>query len=159
MSERKVVRRSTAIELGLVCIVLLASLVGVLFYYSMQVSTLNNDKNTLTNYKNQLEIWLAGNITDLQDQVNDLTDTLNLVKSTVWIDRQNATAYPEGGYQFSASYCGYIKVDFIPTIDGWIPPIPFTLRVMYAALGIAYDDNQTIITAGSASSRFFPVTT
>jgi predicted PurR-regulated permease PerM len=152
MSEKKTARRSVAIALGIVCIILLAGIGGAMAYYTMTINDKNTKYDALTNYKNQLETWLAGNITDLQNQVNDLNDTLNLGKSTVWI--QNATAWPEGGYQFSASYCGYIKVDLISSIYGPIPAIPITVRVMYATLGIAYDDSQTILTAGSA---FFPI--
>jgi hypothetical protein len=122
----------------------------------MQVNSLNNDKNALTNYKNNLEAWLAGNITDLQNQVNDLNNTLNLAESTVWIRIQNATTYPESGYQFSASYCGYIKVDVTPTINIWLPPIPITIRVTYSTLGIAYSDNHTITTGGTASFPILP---
>jgi len=63
--------RSTVIGLGIVCIILLVGLVGAMLYYNMQMKTLSNDKNALTNYNSQLETWLAGNITQLQNQYND----------------------------------------------------------------------------------------
>jgi hypothetical protein len=42
MSEKKVVRRSVAIALGIICIILIAGLGGAMAYYTMIV----NDKNT-----------------------------------------------------------------------------------------------------------------
>ncbi|MCJ7699779.1 hypothetical protein MUO56_06015 [Candidatus Bathyarchaeota archaeon] len=43
MSEKKVVRRSVAIALGIACVILIAGLGGVMAYYS----TVVNDKNTI----------------------------------------------------------------------------------------------------------------
>ena len=129
MSEKKMVRRSVAIVLGIACIILAVGLVGAFAYYVPMV----NDRNSM---------------------IANLNDTVNLAKFTVWI--QNATAWPEGGNQFSAPYRGFIKVDLICTLDPYlsIPAIPITVRVTYATPGIAYDNNQTIFTAGSA---FFPI--
>jgi uncharacterized membrane-anchored protein YhcB (DUF1043 family) len=62
---------------GVVCIVLIAGLVGVFAYYWMQVNALNDEKNALTNYKSKLETWLAGNITQLQSQYQDYASTHN----------------------------------------------------------------------------------
>jgi hypothetical protein len=128
MSEKKMVRRSVAIVLGVICIILAVGLAGAFAYYVPMV----NDRNSM---------------------IANLNDTVNLAKSTVWI--QNATAWPEGGNQFSASYCGYIKVDINCTLSPYVshPLARLTVRVTYATLGISYDDNQTIVTAGSA---FFP---
>jgi hypothetical protein len=86
--------------LGAVCIILVVCLIGVFAYYWMQVNTLNDEKNTLTathqtyvsthghinseydnldNYKGQLETWLAGNLTELNETIKQLR-TPKLVK-------------------------------------------------------------------------------
>jgi len=47
MSEKKMVRRSVAIGLGIICIVLIAGLVGAMAYYMM---TINNKDTTYNSY-------------------------------------------------------------------------------------------------------------
>jgi hypothetical protein len=78
---RRVVRRSVAIALGIVCILLIASLGGTLAYYTVtirnkenelasannMISQLNTNATNLQNQNNQLQTWLVGNLT-LLDQ-------------------------------------------------------------------------------------------
>jgi hypothetical protein len=88
MSERKVVSRSIAIALVIVCVILAAAIAAVIANYT----TIINDKDstlsskdsqiqTLTNQKNQLESFVQGNvtyytsqITSLQSQIQTLTN-------------------------------------------------------------------------------------
>jgi uncharacterized coiled-coil protein SlyX len=91
MGEKKMVSRSVAIGLGIICIVLIAGVGGAMAYYTVAIngknSTINSkdatinqldatiaDQNntiasldanitTLTNEKNQLQTWLDGNET------------------------------------------------------------------------------------------------
>jgi hypothetical protein len=77
MIGKKVASRSTAIGLGVVCIILIAGLGGIVFYYNMQLDTLNNDKAALADYKSKLETWLVGNITQLQSQRDSLQRDYN----------------------------------------------------------------------------------
>jgi hypothetical protein len=52
-----------------------------MLYYNMQVNTLNNDKDALANYKNQLETWLAGNVTQLQNQIGSQNNALDSLRN------------------------------------------------------------------------------
>jgi len=89
MSQKKVVGRRIAIELGIVCVILIAGLIGAVAYYTTVINDknsgygsyasdhghTNSDYNSLANYKSQLETWLAGNITQLQNQINTYVGT------------------------------------------------------------------------------------
>jgi predicted PurR-regulated permease PerM len=86
MSQKKVVGRSIAIALGIVCVILIAGLIGAIAYYTTVINDKNSgyssyasdhshtdsDYNSLANSKSQLETWLAGNITSLQGQITQL---------------------------------------------------------------------------------------
>jgi hypothetical protein len=56
MSERKMVRRSVAIALGIVCIVLITGLGGAMAYYTMIVADLQNQVNSLQKQVNDLAV-------------------------------------------------------------------------------------------------------
>jgi hypothetical protein len=227
---KKMVRRSLAIALGIVCILLIASLGGAMAYYTLTINDKNskidsinaqlaaitgNNTNTnateiinqlnanitnLTNEKNQLQAWLDGNETllsqtqkwlsgnitshesqistlnaritqlqtwlngnitaynslssqntNLQNQVNDLTDTLNLGKSTAWVNdqtiSQSAGAYTS--WTESVSYAGYVSV--------WVQTssVPGThVRAIYSAYGVNF--NQEII-VNAGETAVFPI--
>src|SRR4030042_4313523 len=87
MSEKRMVRRSVAIALGVVCIILIAGIVEIRLYYLVQ--DIEKDE-TITRLnieafnKNSQISQLKSNVTNLQNQVNNLTDILNLNKSAVW---------------------------------------------------------------------------
>jgi len=79
MSERKVVSRNVAIGLGVLVVVLLAGLGGAIASYTSvisnkdsQISILSNQNSQLQQQINELQKWLQGNITYLQNQVKDL---------------------------------------------------------------------------------------
>ena len=94
MSEKKFVGRNVAIALGIACIVLLALLIGSVYSFNSQISSLeleisakndtiaslNSQLQALTNQKNQLQTWLEGNLT--------LLDTLiaERDKLSAWLD-------------------------------------------------------------------------
>ena len=101
MSEKKGVGRNVAIALGIICVILAVGLVGAVANYTLIISGKDNTitaKNsqiqTLTNQKTQLQVWLEGNLSqinalnaqtkDLQNQVS----SLNLQKSQLqtWLD-------------------------------------------------------------------------
>ena len=84
MSEKKVVSRTLAIALGIICVILAVGLVGAI-----------------------------AQITSLQNQISDLTSIVNLAKSTVWVNNQIVNQ-PHNSYTFwtfSASYAGYVSVN------------------------------------------------
>jgi DNA-binding transcriptional ArsR family regulator/cell division protein FtsB len=97
---KKMVRRSAAIALGIICILLIAFIA----YFSITGISAQNSYDTLQNQNKQLQTWLDGNetllnqtqdnntnlqneidslnSTSLQSEVNNMTDILNLDKST-----------------------------------------------------------------------------
>ena len=87
MSEKKMVSRNVAVALGIICIVLAACLAGT---------------GVLMNAK----------ITNLQNQVNDLNNTLSLAKSTVWVNNQTISQPQDSwsNWTFRADYAGYVLV-------------------------------------------------
>ena len=95
---KKMVRRSVAIALGIVCIVLIAGLVGAIVYYNSYVDNHHNADNQYNT---------------LQSQMNNLTNIVNLANYTLWVNVQtiNLTAGSYTSWNFSASLPGYILVD------------------------------------------------
>jgi hypothetical protein len=61
--ERKVVGRTIAISLGIICIILAVGLVGAVADYTSILTGKDNDISALTNRNNQLQIWLNANKT------------------------------------------------------------------------------------------------
>jgi predicted PurR-regulated permease PerM len=140
MSEKKMVSRNVALTLGIICIILAASLVVVIAY---NITTVNSF--TLTdNYD-------LSQIASLEGQVNNLTNILNLSNSTIWVNSQTVSQ-GTGSYFpwiFSASYCGYISV-LLQTSN-----IPYTsVEFTYSAYGMNYSQAQ-LVSAGNTA--FFPI--
>jgi len=95
---KKMVRRSVAVALGIVCILLIA----LIAYFTVTGISAQNSYNNLQNQNKQL-----------QNQVNNLTGILNLIKSTVWVDNQTITEIPQDSttnWTCKADYLGYISV-------------------------------------------------
>lgn len=133
MSEKKVVSRRMFIAFEIVCIILLACLVGATSLYSLQISDKDNT------------------ITSLQSQVNDLNNTLNLSKSTVWVNNQTISPPQDSwwNWTFRADYAGYVSVQvYNSTITN---PLA---EVVYSYHGINYD-NQTYV--GTSEGAAFPI--
>ena len=132
MSEKKMVNRSAAIALGVICIVVVAGLIGAFAYF---VSDKNSTISSLNTQINQLN----SNVTSLQDQVNDLNDSLGLGKVSGWINESITVNQPAGSYSswnFSAPYAGTIEVLVAP------PTVNCTyIRVLwnYSQMNIQYD--------------------
>lgn len=98
VDEKKMVSRSVAIALGIICIVLVASLAGTLI-----VLNIANQQNT-----------------NLQSELTDLSAIINLTKSEVIFENKTIDISPAAfiwdAYQtgFSATYSGLVKVDVEP---------------------------------------------
>jgi cell division protein FtsB len=87
MSEKKMVSRSVAIALGIVCILLIASLGGAIAYYRMKVNDGNNQITSDTNTINQLNATIAeqsNTIASLNANITNLTNEENQLKA--WLD-------------------------------------------------------------------------
>jgi chaperonin cofactor prefoldin len=84
--EKKVVGRSIAIGIGIICVILLITLVGAVVNYTSIISgkdnsivTKDSQIQTLTSQKNQLQTWLDGNKTLLTQTQTWLTGNLTLI--------------------------------------------------------------------------------
>jgi predicted PurR-regulated permease PerM len=133
MSEKKMVSRSVAIALGLVCIVLIAFIA----YFTVTGISAQNSYNNLQNQNKQLQTWLEGNITSLQSQINNLTNIVNLANSTVWVNDQTVE---QGAGSFNtwtetANYAGYVVV--------WVSSSA-VVEVIYSAYGASFNQTQVI---------------
>jgi heme/copper-type cytochrome/quinol oxidase subunit 1 len=106
MSEKEVVGRRIFIALEIVCIILLACLVGATSLFQSQI---NDKDNTISTLK-------TTNI-NLQNQVNVFTEILNLAKKDVWVNgqtvSQSANSYT--GWTFEADTAGYVAVTVLTT--------------------------------------------
>jgi hypothetical protein len=109
MSEKKMVRRSVAIALGIVCIILVAAL-GVVTFMGYS-PTATNSVPTLQSQINQLQTWLDGNKT-LLNQTKTWLEGNNTNYNSQILDLQNQIA--------SLKAPKLIKVD-LHSDDGGLP--------------------------------------
>jgi hypothetical protein len=143
---KRVIGRSVAIALGIICILLIASLGGVLAYYTMiihnkenevasandTISQLNTNVTNLQNQNEQLQTWLVGNLTLLgqaQTWLNGNVTAYNWVQfdvrsmhvvsenSTVWVKNETYPKY------YNATLENNETVSLIQTSawDFWVP--------------------------------------
>jgi hypothetical protein len=96
MSEKKMVRRSVAIALGIMCIVLVAGLAGTVVFVNVQ-------------------------ITSLQGQVSDLNRIVTFQKTEIWLDNKTLTINPNQNVTeiFYAPLGGNVEV-----VGSFQPPNP-----------------------------------
>jgi hypothetical protein len=94
VDEKKVVGRSVAVALGIICIILVAGLAGTL-------------------------IVLNSQITSLQIQSNEWSNIANLNESEIWANNQTITIAPYNSYMHQnyvefierTIYSGYVEID------------------------------------------------
>jgi hypothetical protein len=106
MSEQKVVRRSYAIALGIICIVLVGALVGIFAYYLPKLN------NTISSISCQI-CQLNSNVTNLQSQVNNLTRIVN--QTEPYVHSQLLRNYPQN-IAANSSIGGWI-LNWTPTTN------------------------------------------
>jgi uncharacterized coiled-coil protein SlyX len=97
---KKRVRRSFAVALGIICILLIAGLGGAMAYYVMTINDKDNQINSAKNTINQLNATIAdqnntisslnsqisqlsANVSNLQNQVTSLNSTISLLTSNL----------------------------------------------------------------------------
>jgi hypothetical protein len=140
MSEKKMVRKSVAITLGTICIILVAGLVGTFAYY---MSTVNDRNSTIS--------LLNSQILNLQNQTNVSTEMLNLAKNDVWVNNQtvsqSANSYTR--WTFVADFAGYVAITVFKTTAN-----NTYVQVIYSGYGVDYD---TQLTAHTGLQVNFPV--
>jgi hypothetical protein len=149
--EKKVVSKNVAIALGIICIILVVGLLGAIVDYTSIINARDSQMEMLTNQKNQLQAWLDGNKTDLQNQI----DTLEAPKLVAI----NLRAYDNrslSGTPYFHIY-GYIcnvgrkpAVNPILYVEGWHE------ETQYPPFALAF--NATISSPANATgSKFFGV--
>lgn len=132
VNEKKMVRRSVAIALGIVCILLIAGLGGAMVYYNSYV----NDHQYADYQYNSL-----------QNQVNDLFSIVNLYNSTVWV---NQTMNQARDWREVADYAGYVSITVLSSTN-----LTTWLDVLYYAHNyIPYENSTTI---GTNETAYFTV--
>jgi hypothetical protein len=148
MSEKKMVRRSVAVALGIICIILVASLAETL----VVLDGANQQNTNLQNQNKQLQTWLDGNETLLnqtQDNNTNLQNIVNLNESeVVWTE--NNIVYLEpfpklvlGPYE----YAGYISVKISATADT-------SVELNYTFQSLNYTSQ---VDCGTNGTAIFPV--
>ena len=126
---KKIVGKSVALVLGLICIVLIAFVA----YFAVAGISAQNSYNNLQNQNKQLQTWLDGNRTlldqtqvndtNLQGQINSLNYSVtNLQKelndfhipenSTVWLNNESVDTSNSGGniWGWGAPSAGYVSI-------------------------------------------------
>jgi hypothetical protein len=138
-------------------------LIALVAYFAVAGLSAQNSYNNLQNQNKQLQTWLDGNetllnqtqanVTNLQNQMNSLTDTLSLNKSTIWYNGtlQIVPLLELTMLDENAPYAGYVSV------HASSPPTNETVveLIYYSeALNFRHDES---INLGSNGTGIFPV--
>jgi hypothetical protein len=125
---KKMVSRSVAIGLGIVCIILAVSLIGAVSLYKSQTASLNSE-------------------------VSDLTEIANLDKYTTWVNDTTVTQTANNytSWSFSARYAGYFSVNVQSSTTN-----NTYARAIYSSYGVDYDNTITVGTSGTATFPVLP---
>jgi predicted PurR-regulated permease PerM len=153
MGEEKMVSRKVAIALGIIIVVLVASLIGTVGYYNSIIGQKDNTISSLQGQVNNLNYqvnFLNNQVNRLIYQVNNLTNIVNLNQYTVWVNNQ--TVYQSAGFytswRFPANYAGYVFVSVQSSTENTY------VSVFWYSHGTAY---YNIITVGVSGTAVFPV--
>jgi hypothetical protein len=139
MSEKKVVGRRVFIALEIVCIILLACLVGATSLYQWQI---NDKDNTITN---------------LQNQLIDLTNIVDMDKYATWASDQtiNQTVNSYNSWTEETNYAGFVAVQVLSsTTDKTYVEVIYSYYIINSNYGINYDQR---IAVGSSGVATFPI--
>jgi DNA-binding transcriptional ArsR family regulator/flagellar basal body-associated protein FliL len=155
---KKVVGRSVAIALGIICILLIASLGGIMAYYTMTIRNKENELGSANNTVSQLNT----NITNLQNQNTNLQnqiDSLNSVftnlqnqvnnfhignteNSTIWVNNKIVQTNENVSIQTSEN----ISVVGIENV-GWGTYVP---SGGYVSIRVSSNNNSTYVGLGTS---------
>lgn len=148
MSGERVENRNIAIGIGLASIIFIVSLAAYWTYYIGQdasaLNALNDQKNALTNYKNKLETWLAGNITQLQSQLDSLNATYqNYVLTHIHANSEydslqfNYDSYVASHHHIDSEY--YSLTNYVKQLETWLAGNITQLQSQIDSLQSDYD--------------------
>ncbi|MGA2310467.1 MAG: hypothetical protein ABSG57_13090 [Candidatus Bathyarchaeia archaeon] len=121
MSEKKVVRRSVAVGLVIICVVVVAGLVGAFEYYHYTPIVSDKD-NTIINLQN----------------------IINLNESRVLLSNYTAYEPISEKWENSLRYAGYLIVTVSPTVDT-IVEVDYTFQSLHYSNQVDYGMNGTAI--------------
>jgi hypothetical protein len=161
MSEKKVVRRSVAIALGIVCIILAVGIVGAIANYTSVISgkdnTISSQDSQISNLQaqnNQVQTWLDGNktycaneIAGKDSQITNLHSIVDLQKQEVVVSQYSVN---QGAGQSSAvvarsyPYSGYLRISSTSTTSNAY------INLQYWFGGKLYSFKITVGTSGEA---------
>lgn len=175
---KKIVGRSVAIALGIICILLIASLGGAFAYYTMiihnkenelgsannTISQLNTNVTNLQNRDKQLQTWLDGNetllnqiqannmnlqnqvdllnsnVADLQNQVNNF-QIGSAENSTIWVNNEKVNTNENVTVQTSENV-SLAAIRFV----GWFVYVP---SAGYVSIRVSSNNTSTYVDAGT----------
>ena len=102
-------------------------------------------------HTNSEYVSLQDQVTSLQNQVDDLTRTLNLEKTTTWVNDQTVSQVTNWytSWTGSTNYAGYVSVNVQSSTTS-----NTYVRVIWSSYGVSYDKQ---IGVGSGGTAIFPV--
>jgi DNA-binding transcriptional ArsR family regulator/flagellar basal body-associated protein FliL len=164
---KKVVGRSVAIALGIICILLIAGLGGAFAYYTMvihskenelasannTISQLNNNVTNLQNQDKQLQTWLDGNETLLnKTQANNtnLQNQIDSLNSVVTNLQYQVNNFHIGGMENSTTWVNNLNLhenssDLIIFVFADVP------SAGYVSIRVSSNNNSTYVGLGTPS--------
>ncbi len=173
--QKKIVSRTMVIALGLICIVLVAGLVGTIAVYMPMVNSLESqvaEKDSTISSLNSHVSSLYSQVSSLQADLEQANSTISDYKNAVqalnlrilnYLDiiYLNATEYLVSGIGFTQDASGYTIVwsnirEYAGYVSVAVESTSNTTyaRVFYSSYGVNYDHNVTVGTSGIA---VFPV--
>jgi hypothetical protein len=144
VKKKKVVNRNVAIGIGVLCIVLLVTMIGLVVDYT---SVLNNKDSQIANLQSQVKFD--------NSTIDRLTAIVNLSNSTVWVNNESINQ-PAGNssntytsWSYSVSYAGYVVVDILSSSNS-----NTYVELKYSWNEVNYNST---VNVGSGGSAWFPV--
>jgi hypothetical protein len=127
---KKILGKNATVALGIICVLLVAALGGAITYYMMAVNNKNSQLNTLTNEKNQLQTWLDGNetllnqaqanSTNLQNHINRILNaTGDTFYEDLFHDKFGNVSLVSPNYNFSPPISMYQALIIALEYGGW----------------------------------------
>jgi len=123
---RRVMGRRVAAILGITCIALAASLVGVMVTYTLEITKKDLKIITLESQNNQLQVWLQNNITYYESQISILNSQIKDLQS--WLNGLQSRVVSLEGESSSMK-------EEIQRIDSKIMELETSLRDLRTSLG------------------------
>jgi len=124
-NAKRLTARNVGIALGIICIILGMSLSWTIDIYNGMNASLNSQ------------------VTNLQNQVNDLNDVSKLNKTEIWVNNQTVSLAPDmysyWNGPFYPRYAGYIVVAYWPSTA-----TDTYARVIYEAYGLLINSTHTM---------------